>query len=58
MQTDMMRKMNHNLTRIADELDTLNNILTEMYYLYGEIHGVDFSKEIKDGRYDSVPRSE
>lgn len=35
------------LKQIEDELDTLNRILTEIYYLYGEINGYDFSADIK-----------
>ncbi len=53
MQTDMMQRMSYSLAKIVDELDTLNRILTECYYMYGEAQGYDFSKEI-DG--DSYPR--
>lgn len=49
MQTDMMQRMSYSLVKIADELDTLNRILTECYYMYGEVHNIRFTKELNDG---------
>ncbi len=46
----MMQRMSHSLAKIADELDTQNRILTEIYYLFGDINGYRFDKETQDGK--------
>ena len=40
-----LTQMNKLLLEIEDELDTLNRIMTEFYYLYGDAHNYKFDKE-------------